>query len=171
MTLATAITLTRIFLVPVFLVLLFTTEQIPFRIPLAALIFVVAAVTDGLDGYVARARREVTKLGALIDPVADKLLISSALIALVELGQVSAWVAVIIIGREFAVSGLRIVVAGEGAEVPVSQLGKWKTFVQIVGIVGVLVGLPGGPVLLWGAAVITVISGIDYFLRAQAHLA
>ncbi len=170
MTLASVITLGRIFLVPVFLALLLTAEQLTYRVPLAVAVFVLAAVTDGLDGYVARARREVTKFGALIDPVADKLLISSALIALVELGEVSAWIAVLIIGREFAVSGLRIVVASEGGEIPVSRWGKIKTFSQIIGIVGVLLGIPGGTVILWIASGITVISGIDYFIKAQIHL-
>lgn len=170
MTLATLITLTRIFLVPVFLVLVLTSEQVPYRIFLAALIFTLAAATDGLDGYVARARREVTKLGALMDPIADKLLISSALIALVELDQVSAWVAVIIIGREFAVSGLRMVVAAEGAVIAAGQAGKVKTFLQIMSIIGVMLMIPGAGILLWIAAGITVLSGIEYFLKAQKYL-
>lgn len=170
MTLATMITMVRIFLVPVFLGLLLTSEQVPYRVFLAAAIFVLAAASDGLDGYVARARREVTKFGALIDPVADKLLISSALIALVELAQVSAWIAVIIIGREFAVSGLRLVVASEGTVIPASIWGKAKTFTQIVAIVGVLIGLPGANLILWLAAAITVLSGIDYFLKSQKYL-
>lgn len=168
MTLATMITMVRIFLVPVFLGVLLTAEQVPYREYLATAIFIVAAATDGLDGYLARARREETKLGALIDPVADKLLISSALIALVELGEVSAWMAVIIIGREFAVSGLRLVVASEGTVIPASLWGKAKTLMQIVAIVGVLIGVPGANVMLWVAAVITVLSGIDYFLKSQS---
>lgn len=170
MTLATMITMIRIFLVPVFLGVLLTSEQVPYRIFIAAAIFVLAAATDGLDGYVARARREETKFGALIDPVADKLLISSALIALVELDQVSAWMAVIIIGREFAVSGLRLVVASEGTVIPASWWGKAKTFIQIVAIVGVLIGIPGAQAMLWLAAGITVLSGVDYFLKAQEFL-
>lgn len=167
-TLATWITLFRIFLVPVFLGVLLTSEQVPYRIFLSAAIFVLAAATDGLDGYVARARREVTKFGALIDPIADKLLVSSALIALVELDQVSAWVVVIIIGREFAVSGLRLLAASEGQVIAASIWGKLKTMTQIVAITGVLIGMPGANGLLWTAAVITVLSGIDYFLKAQS---
>lgn len=167
MTLATMITMFRIFLVPVFLGLLLTAEQVPYRVLLAAIIFVVAALSDGLDGYVARARREETKFGALIDPVADKLLISSALIALVELGKVSAWLAVIVIGREFAVSGLRLVSASEGTVIPASMWGKAKTFSQIIAIVSVLIGLPGADVLLWIAGIITVLSGIDYFIKSS----
>lgn len=167
-TLATLITLFRIFLVPVFLGVLLTAEQVPYRIFLAAAIFVLAAATDGLDGYVARARREETKFGALIDPIADKLLVSSALIALVELDQVSAWVVVIIIGREFAVSGLRLLAASEGQVIAASIWGKLKTMTQIVSITGVLIGVPGANTLLWAAAVVTVLSGIDYFLKAQS---
>jgi CDP-diacylglycerol--glycerol-3-phosphate 3-phosphatidyltransferase len=166
-TLATWITLFRIFLVPVFLGVLLTAEQVPYRVFLAAAIFVLAAATDGLDGYVARARREETKFGALIDPIADKLLVSSALIALVELDQVSAWVVVIIIGREFAVSGLRLVAASEGQVIAASIWGKLKTMTQIVAITGVLIGVPGANALLWIAAVVTVLSGVDYFLKAQ----
>lgn len=169
-TLATMITLFRIFLVPVFLGLLLTSEQVPYRVFMAAAIFIVAAATDGLDGYVARARREVTKFGTLIDPVADKLLVSSALIALVDLKQISAWVAVIIIGREFAVSGLRLVAASEGTVISASIWGKAKTMTQIVAIVGVLFGIPGSNVLMWAAAIITVLSGVDYFLKSQSLL-
>lgn len=170
MTLATIITLFRIFLVPVFMGLVLTADQVPYRAYLAAGVFILAAATDGLDGYIARARREVTKLGTLVDPIADKLLISAALIALVELDQVSAWIAVIIIGREFAVSGLRLVAASEGEVIPASIWGKAKTFTQIVAVAGVLVGLPWADALLWVAAAITVLSGIDYFVKAQTLL-
>lgn len=170
MTLATMITLFRIFLVPVVVGLLLTSEQVPYRVFMAAAVFTLAAATDGLDGYVARARREVTKFGTLVDPIADKLLISSALIALVDLGEVSAWIAVIIVGREFAVSGLRLVAASEGVVIPASIWGKAKTLTQIIAIVGVLIGLPGANVLLWIAAAITVLSGIDYYIKSQSFL-
>lgn len=166
MTLATLLTLSRIFLVPVFMALVLTrTGEL-----WAVTVFVLAAATDGLDGYVARARKEITKFGQLIDPIADKLLISSALIALVELGEISSWLAMIILGREFAVSGLRMVVASEGVVIPASFLGKLKTFVQIVAIAALLVDISGGRLLLWIAAAITIVSGIDYFLKAQKHL-
>ena len=167
MTVATILTLSRIFLVPIFLVVVLTTEEIPYRQTLAALVFTLAAATDGLDGYIARARREVTKFGTLMDPIADKILISSALIALVELDLISAWIAVIIIGREFAVSGLRLIAAKENVIIPASIGGKIKTFSQIVAIITLLLHLPGSIYLIWLSAFITIYSGIDYFLKAQ----
>jgi CDP-diacylglycerol--glycerol-3-phosphate 3-phosphatidyltransferase len=168
--LATIITLCRIFLVPVFLGFLLTANPLPYRTHIAAAVFILAAATDGLDGYVARVRREVTKVGALIDPVADKLLISSALIALVDLKQISAWLVIIIIGREFAVSGLRLLSAAEGRIIEASGWGKLKTMTQIVAIVAVILGIPGAIILIWIAAFITVLSGILYFLDAYRHI-
>lgn len=166
MTLASLLTLSRIFLIPVFMALVLTrTDEV-----WALVVFVVAAVTDTLDGYVARARKEITKFGQLMDPIADKLLVSSALLALVELGQISSWVVMIILGREFAVSGLRMVVAAEGIVIPARFLGKLKTVSQIAAIAALLIGVPGATVLLWIAAGITVVSGVDYFLKAQKHL-
>lgn len=166
MTLASLITLSRIFLIPVFMALVLTrTGEI-----WAAIVFIAAALTDGLDGYVARARKEITKFGQLMDPIADKLLVSSALIALVELGAISSWVVMIILGREFAVSGLRMVVATEGIVIPARFLGKLKTFSQVVAIAALLLEVPGASVLLWIAALMTVISGVDYFFKAQKHL-
>lgn len=166
MTLATALTLSRIFLIPVFMALLFAQAGELW----AVAVFIVAAITDGLDGYVARARKETTKFGALMDPIADKLLICAALISLVELGAINSWVAVIILGREFAVSGLRMLVASEGVVIPASLLGKIKTISQVVAISALLIDLAVGVVLIWIAAAITVVSGIDYFLKAQRDL-
>lgn len=166
MTLATALTLSRIFLIPVFMALLLArTGEL-----WAVAVFVLAAVTDGLDGYVARARKEITKFGQLIDPIADKLLICAALLVLVELQEISSWVAMIILGREFAVSGLRLVVAAEGVLIPASMLGKLKTVSQVAAIVALLVDLQGAQYILWFAAAITVVSGFDYFLRTQKYL-
>ena len=166
MTLATALTLSRIFLIPVFMALLFAQTGEFW----AVAVFIVAAITDGLDGYVARARKETTKFGQLMDPIADKLLISAALISLVELGAINSWVAVIILGREFAVSGLRMLVASEGVVIPASLLGKLKTITQVVAISALLIDRAAGVALIWIAAAITVVSGIDYFLKAQKQL-
>lgn len=165
-TLATAITLSRIFLIPVFMSLLLARTGEMW----AVAVFVLAAITDGLDGYVARARKEITKFGQLIDPIADKLLVCAALLALVELRQISSWVAMIILGREFAVSGLRMMVATEGVVIAASLLGKLKTFSQIVAIIALLVDLSIGPLLMWIAAGITVVSGIEYFLKTQKYV-
>lgn len=163
---ATAITLSRIFLIPVFMVLVLArTGEV-----WALVVFVIAALTDTIDGYVARARKEITKFGQLLDPIADKLLVSAALIALVELKQISSWIVMIILGREFAVSGLRMVVASEGIVIPASFVGKLKTVTQIIAIVALLMKLPYAAILLWIAAGITIWSGIDYFLKAQRHI-
>ncbi len=166
MTLATALTLSRIFLIPVFMSLVLErTDEV-----WAVLVFILAAATDGFDGYLARARKETTKFGELIDPIADKLLVCAALLALVDLEQISSWVAMIILGREFAVSGLRLVVASVGKSIPSSLMGKAKTVSQIVAIAALLIDLPGATALIWGAAAITVASGVDYFLKAQRLL-
>ena len=168
MTIATMVTTIRILLVPVFMALLLV--KIPYGVFWAAAVFILAAATDGLDGYLARSRNEVTKLGILLDPLADKLLISAALVSLVQLGRISAWVAMLIIGREFAVTGLRLIAAGEGLVIPASKLGKLKTISQIVAVVAVLISFPGDQILLWIAVAITIWSGIDYFAKASEVL-
>jgi len=177
MNLANRLTLARIFLVPVFMIILLT------RIPkygdyLAALVFIIAASTDGLDGYIARSRKQITNLGKFMDPLADKLLISAALISLVELGLIKAWVAIVIISREFAVTGLRAIAASEGIVISASKLGKYKTISQIVAIVVILLhdfsvhlwSVPFGLILLYIAVVFTILSGIDYFIKAKKLL-
>lgn len=173
MNLANKLTLSRIFLVPVFMFVLLT--RIRFGEYIAAAIFIIAASTDGLDGYIARKRKEVTNLGKLMDPLADKLLISAALISLVELKAVSAWIAVVIIGREFFVTGLRAVVASEGVIIAASKLGKIKTISQIVAISALLLNdflesllnIELGKYAIYIAMVFTLWSGIDYFYRAR----
>lgn len=175
MNLANRITLVRIILVPVFLLIL----SIKFKYGqfLAAAVFILAASTDGLDGYLARKRKEVTKLGKFMDPLADKLLISAALISLVELREISAWVAFIIIGREFAVTGLRAIAAADGVVISASKLGKVKTVSQIIAIVFLfihdfpfdLLNIPIGKLAMGVAVFFTIWSGLDYFRRAR-HL-
>lgn len=174
LTLANAITIFRILLIPVFMVFLLGLEVIPYREAIAVAIFVVAAVTDTLDGYFARSRNAVTVMGQFLDPLADKLLISAALVSLVELDRISAWIAMVIISREFAVSGLRLIAAAEKVVIPASPLGKVKTFSQIVAVIalilpqfGDLFGKPLSWYLLYAAALLTVISGIDYFVKAR----
>jgi CDP-diacylglycerol--glycerol-3-phosphate 3-phosphatidyltransferase len=126
------ITLTRILLIPVFVVLLATPT--PDRSLSAAIVFVVAAVTDLLDGYLARRNGQVTTLGKLLDPIADKLLVLSALILLVNVDRVSALVAILIIAREVAVTGIRAIAAGEGMVIAVETTGKYKMALQVVAI-------------------------------------
>lgn len=172
MNLANRVTLARIFLVPIFM--FFILIKIPFGEYIAAAIFILAASTDGLDGYIARARKEVTKFGKLLDPLADKLLVSAALISLVEISLVPSWIAVIIIGREFAVTGLRSIAAGEGVIISASKLGKIKTVSQIIAIVAIIlndffvkiIGIPFniGEILIYIAVFFTIWSGVDYFM-------
>lgn len=160
--------MTRIFLVPVFMLVVlsnFTHSGV-----IAAAIFGLAAITDALDGYVARTRKEITTFGKLIDPIADKLLISAALVSLVQLGQINSWIAFLIIGREFAISGLRIVAAAEGMVIAASKWGKLKTILQIIAIIGLLLHIPGGIILMWISVLVTLGSGVDYFMNAQELL-
>ena len=174
MNLANKLTLSRIFLIPIFMLVLLI--RIPFGEYIAAVIFIIAASTDGLDGYVARKRKEVTNLGKLMDPLADKLLISTALIVLVEMKEISALVAVIIIGREFFVTGLRTLAAVEGVVIAASKLGKVKTISQIVAISALLLNdfplslilkFPFGKYAMYIAVFFTVWSGVDYYLKAK----
>jgi len=176
MNLPNRLSLARIFLVPVFLVVV--SLKVPYGDYIAAGVFILAACTDGLDGYIARKKKLITRLGKLLDPLADKLLVSAALVALVELGRLSGWIAVLIIGREFAVTGLRSVAVGENLVIAASPLGKIKTISQIVAIVAMflrdypfnLVNVPFGNIAMAVAVVFTVWSGIDYFQKAWAIL-
>ena len=172
MNLPNTLTMIRIILVPIFMLVLLV--KIPYGQLFAAAIFIIAASTDGLDGYIARKRKQITNFGKIMDPLADKLLVSAALISLVQLGKISGWVAVLIIGREFAVTGLRSVAAAEGIVIAASKLGKYKTVSQIVAIVAILInefiikiiGLPLGDYFMYVAIFFTVYSGLDYFLKA-----
>ena len=149
----------------------------------AFVIFVIAALSDFFDGYIARARGETSALGAALDPIADKLLIAASLILLVKngaIGGAGVIAAVAIVLREILVSGLREAVSSKGGSLPVSQLGKLKTFAQLAAVATLMAALPGGVIgatampigtgLLWLAAVLTFWSGADYAVRAAAHL-
>jgi len=176
MNLANKLTLLRIFLVPVFMFVLLI--KIPYGEYIAAAIFIIAASTDGLDGYIARKRKQITNLGKLMDPLADKLLITDALISLVELGIISGWIAFIIIGREFFVTGIRTIAAAEGVIIAASKLGKIKPISQIIAIVVLLLNdfpfslwqIPFGKYALYIAVFFTIWSGVDYFLKARKSL-
>jgi CDP-diacylglycerol--glycerol-3-phosphate 3-phosphatidyltransferase len=177
------ITLARIFFVPIITFLLlvridlgsltFGEYAISYNQVVALFLFIIAASTDGLDGYIARKRKIVTNLGKLLDPLADKLLVAALLISLVEMGKLSAWVAIIIIGREWAVTGLRQVALLEGKVLAASKWGKWKTAIQIAMIIVLLINnfpfnfldLRIDLVVVWAAVLITVYSGIDYFVK------
>jgi CDP-diacylglycerol--glycerol-3-phosphate 3-phosphatidyltransferase len=170
------LTLLRIFTVPgIVILLLFPNRLCTF---LAALLFSAAAITDYLDGYLARKRRLVSNLGKIIDPIADKLLVSTAFIMLTALGWVSAWMVCIIIGREISVTGLRNIIAEQQIDVSASALGKYKTGFQIAAIIPLLIHYPYlgidlnaiGQFFLWGALIFTVWSGADYFVRFKSLL-
>ncbi|MBK5225790.1 MAG: CDP-diacylglycerol--glycerol-3-phosphate 3-phosphatidyltransferase [Thermoleophilia bacterium] len=174
--LANGLTIFRILLIPVFMVFLLGLEVIPADVSaaVAVAVFAIAALTDTLDGYFARSRNAVTILGQFLDPLADKLLISAALISLVSLGRISAGLAMVIISREFAVSGLRLVAAADRVVIPASPLGKVKTFSQIVAVValilppfGYIFSRPLSWYLIYIAALLTIVSGIDYFVKAR----
>lgn len=145
---------------------------------IAALLFSAAAITDYLDGYIARTRGLVSTLGKVMDPVADKLLVSSSFIMLTALGWVPSWVVCIIIGREIAVTGLRNIVAERGEDVSASNLGKYKTGFQIAAIIPLLIHYPFlglnpkaiGAFFLWGALGFTIWSGADYFFKFRRLL-
>jgi CDP-diacylglycerol--glycerol-3-phosphate 3-phosphatidyltransferase len=164
-----ALTMLRIFLVPVLVVLLLTRTE--HGLLLGTAVFGLGVLTDYLDGYFARKRNQVTRLGILLDPVADKLLTAAAFISLVEMDAVPAWMVVIIVGREFAVTGLRNVAASRGILIPASGLGKGKMVSQVVAIFLLLFAIRWpvfrivGLVALWVVVVMALASGLDYFRR------
>ncbi len=167
MNLPNRITLIRIALIPIFLAVLYL--DIPYKGEIAAVVFVILALSDTLDGYIARKRKQVTDLGKFIDPLADKLLVTAALIFLIGQG-VEAWMAFVIIAREFIVTGLRILAASKKIVIHASALGKLKTISQVVGVVAVLMNLSIAWWLMLIAVIFTVISGIDYLMAAKKLL-
>ena len=165
------LTLFRIAAVPIIVILMLFPNRVACFA--AAIIFSVAAITDYFDGYFARRFGLVSNLGKVMDPVADKLLVSSAFIMLAALGWAPAWMVCIIIGREIAVTGLRNIIAEKGEDVSASNLGKYKTGFQIAAAIPLLIHYPFfgldphaiGSFFLWGALVFTLWSGIDYFVK------
>lgn len=183
MSLPNKITLSRICLIPIFIIILsipldlgawnIGATDLPITHFIAALIFIIASTTDWLDGYIARKYQLITNMGKFLDPLADKLLVSAAFILIVELGLAPAWVVILIISREFAVTGLRLVAAGEGIVLAASKMGKLKTVSQILAIILLLlhnfpfsyIGLPIDIILLYIALILTVWSGVEYFVK------
>lgn len=177
------ITLSRIFLIPLFMIFLLVDfgfneldilhVNIPLEHVIAAIIFIVAAATDWLDGYYARRYQLVTNLGKFLDPLADKLLITAAFISLVELAMFPAWMAIVIISREFAVTGIRLIAAVDGDVIAASPLGKLKTVFQIIAISAIMLhnfpfaalSFPFAEITAWLATILTIVSGIDYFIK------
>ena len=143
------------------------------RSVLAAVIFTVAALTDLIDGYLARRWDQVTRLGKFLDPIADKFLVIAALVMLVDFNRVASWIAIVIIGRELAVTGFRAIAASSGVVIAADQSGKYKMVVQTVSIVFLILNYKNGSVdlalwgtyLIWIAMIMAVLSGIQYFIR------
>ena len=182
MNLPNALTLARIFLVPLLVVVLLTKFE--GRLVLGvrkefvgAAIFAIASFTDWLDGYLARRRQQVTTLGQLMDPVADKLLVTAALVSLVQMDAAPAWMVAVILGREFAVTVLRAVAWARGVVIPASPLGKLKMAAQVTAILALILAheeLRGfyviGRIALWAAVITAVISAVDYYRRFNGVL-
>ena len=166
-----ALTLVRILLVPVLVVAL--TVEARGGSAIAAAVFVLAAVTDGLDGYIARSRQTITTFGKVMDPVADKLLIAAALIALVSLDRLAGWVAMVIIAREFAVTVLRLGATQQGLVIPAGIFGKVKTVCQVGMVFAlILVSAPSAwlDAIVYVTVAVTVLSGADYFFGLRRTL-
>lgn len=183
MNLPNKITISRICLIPIFLIIMLVPfswgevsilgATLPVTHLIGALVFIFASATDWVDGYYARKLNLVTNFGKFLDPLADKLLVSAALIVLVELGFAPSWIVIIIISREFAVTGLRLLLAEGGEVVAANMLGKIKTWAQIVAISALLLhniifemfSIPFADIALWIAMFFTIWSGWDYFIK------
>jgi CDP-diacylglycerol--glycerol-3-phosphate 3-phosphatidyltransferase len=173
MNIANIITLIRICLVPVFVCFLFNIDNAPYLDLTAALVFLIVSLTDFFDGYLARKYNQITDFGKFLDPLADKILISSAIIVLVGLGRFNSVAAVIIVAREFIVTSVRLVAAGGGTVISASMSGKLKTVSQITAVMAVLLEkylnfiepLPYGEFFVWVSVVLTVYSGTEYLVK------
>ncbi|MBC8590522.1 CDP-diacylglycerol--glycerol-3-phosphate 3-phosphatidyltransferase [Wansuia hejianensis] len=171
MNLPNKITLIRVLLVPVFIVLFYV--NIENHLTYAAIIFIIASLTDALDGYIARSRNLVTKFGKFMDPLADKILVTAAFVLLVEIGKIPGWIVIIILAREFAITGFRVIAASEGITIAASSLGKFKTVAQLIAIILLLLdniifsklNIPMDVIMLYISLVMTVLSGIDYIYK------
>ena len=188
MNLPNKITISRIFLIPIFVIVMmfdfgwgnmkFLGAEMPVHHFVGALIFIIASATDWVDGYYARKLNLVTNFGKFLDPLADKLLVSAALILLVELQYAPAWIVIVIISREFAVTGLRLILADHGEVVAANQLGKIKTWTQIIAIsalllhniIFTLIDIPFDDIMLYVALFFTIWSGWDYFYKNRKVL-
>lgn len=183
MNLANKLTLLRIILIPVFLIF-FLVQGIDYGTIVATIIFIVASITDQLDGHIARSRNQITTFGKFMDPLADKLLVTAVFVCLVQMGMIPAWAVIIILSREFAVSGLRSIAASNGLVIAASWWGKIKTVTQMVAIILFLLTvnimsltntsltINYLPFFVWAAnivfyiaVIITIISGVDYFIK------
>lgn len=178
MTTASKVTMARIALIPVFFVVMLW--KFPGHDIIALLIFAVASVTDSVDGYIARKYNQVSNFGKFVDPLADKLLVISALLIFVQWGQMPAWAAMLIVTREFAVTGLRLIAVEGGLVIPAGTSGKVKTVISVLAICVMLTGLHSAVIFkgvltlnglcVWLMVLSTVYSGVEYFIRNRKLL-
>lgn len=169
MNIANKITMLRILLIPVFMVLLLV--EFKYHMELALAVFLIASLTDKLDGYLARKYNLITDFGKFMDPLADKLLVTGAFVVLIQLGRIEAWIVFVILAREFAVTGLRTLAAAQNVIIAASNYGKIKTVTQIIAIVILLLGnfpfnlisIPMDTIMVYITLIVTVLSGVDYF--------
>lgn len=186
MNIANKLTVSRVVLIPIFL--FFFLVPLPFGSfqignahltvsqSIAGIFFIIATITDWLDGFLARKLHLETNFGKFLDPLADKLLVMSAFVALVDINSIPGWMVIVILAREFAVTGLRLVAVGEGIVLAASKIAKWKTLFQMLACIlylfnNVPFGLNGFPfayIVLWIAVLMTIISGWDYFYKNRA---
>lgn len=176
MNLPNRLTVLRVCMVPVFVVFMLWNGLGSAAKYVAAAIFILASMTDWLDGYLARKNNLVTDFGKFMDPIADKLLVCSAMICLVEKGALPAWIVIIIIGREFIISGFRLVASDKGVVIAASYWGKFKTVSQMLMVILLILDLGGvfntiAQVLIWVALVLTVVSLADYMVKNRGVLA
>lgn len=169
MNLPNKLTLLRIVLVPVFVVLLFLGQSNNLLRVLALVVFCIASITDALDGYIARSRNLITNFGKFMDPLADKLLVCSALISFVQIGSVPAWVCIIIIGREFIISGFRLIASDKGVVIAANKWGKAKTISQMLTIILLILAIPQiqivTDIMIIVMTVLTVVSLVEYIVK------
>lgn len=174
MNIANKITLFRVLLVPVFMIVLYSDLSNSQMI--AGFIFIFASLTDALDGYLARSKNLVTNFGKFVDPLADKVLVSAALISLVDIGKIPGWIVVVIIAREFTITGFRILAASDGITIAASPLGKFKTITQLLAVILILFNnfpfgnIPIDIIMLYLALIFTVLSGVDYIYKNKQVL-
>lgn len=168
MNLPNKLTMLRIIMIPLFIIVLMSGHYY-----ISAVIFILASATDALDGHIARKYNLVTNFGKIMDPLADKMLVVSALVCLVELGEIAGWMVIVILAREFTITGLRTVAAAQGIVIAAGWSGKIKTALQMIAVPALLlqnwpfyyIGFPFATIMLWAAVIMTIISGTEYIIK------
>ena len=171
MNLPNKLTMLRMLMIPVFIVILMTGHYY-----ISAIVFILASATDALDGHIARKYNLVTNFGKIMDPLADKLFVISALICMVQLGDVAGWMVIVILAREFTVTGLRTVAAAQGIVIAAGWSGKFKTVLQMIAVPALLlqnwpfelIGFPFAEIMLWASVIMTIISGAEYIIKNKS---